>query len=289
MTEPTAITVEPLGELDAHTRKLTVDPRDITPDASFIAERFRNDENVNLVDLERWLDKPRRQRGNVVVHDWSDFAQLVNRLRDAHHSALYANVDAGTVTAVFDDHAAEGVAGWRSHTAELKLQADPDWTRWLAFNGKLLSQTDFATVLEDLAHTVVSPDAATLLEVATSFRATKKADFDSTVNVQNGDVQLSYSEVTNAAAGAKKSGSVEVPRTFVIRIAPWRGVDPVDVTARFRYHVDNGHLSLGFALLRPDRAKDDAFALILQQLREEIDEDVPLFKGIAPAAVVPAQ
>lgn len=282
-----------LGEIDTHTRAVFALPTGVTPDEAVLVERLRQDERIEVHSLEAHLRTPLRPRGTVTIHDWADFADLVDRLYTPGYSTMYANVDAGTVTAVFDDHANTNildkwglaVAGWRQHTAVLKLQADPDWTRWLQFDGKLLPQADFADLLENLAHTVVAPDAATLLEVATNFRATRKADFSSSVNVQNGDVQLSWSEETNAKAGTTKSGAVEVPREFVISIAPWRGVDPVNITARFRYYVDNGQLRIGFALLRPDIARDNAFALILDKLREEIEDDVPLFKGIAPAAV----
>jgi uncharacterized protein YfdQ (DUF2303 family) len=286
-----------LGEIDQHTRSIYINPTGISEDAAVVVERLRQDERVEVHSLEAHLRTPLRPRGTVAIHDWADFSELVNRLSDPSHSTMYANVDAGTVTAVFDDHANTNtldkfglaVAGWRQHTAVLKLQDDPDWTRWLQFDGKLLPQTDFATVLEDLAHTVVAPDAATLLEVATSFRATRKASFDSTVNIQNGDVQLSWAEETNAKAGTTKSGAVEVPREFTISVAPWRGVDTVTLTARFRYYVDNGQLRIGYALLRPDIARDNAFELILDRIRDEIEGDVPLFKGVAPAAVNAAQ
>lgn len=282
---PATVTVDTtLAELGQQARKLTVDPRDITEDWSFITERVRNDETVQVHDLEKYLTRPRRQRGTVTVHDWRDFASLVNRLVDPYHTPVWCNVDNGTFTAVFDDHGREQVAGWRSHTAVLKLKDDPDWVRWLKADNDLVSQEQFALFLEDVAHTIVSPDAATLIEVATTFRASKKADYKGGVRLDNGDIALSYEEQTNASAG-KKSGSVEIPQIFTVRIAPWRGVDPVELTARLRYRLNDGHLGIGFSLLRPDRAKDDAFALIFQNLRAEIDEEAQMFQGIAPQSL----
>lgn len=286
LSVPATVTVETtLSELGQQARKLTVDPRGISPDWSFIAERVRLDEAVQVIDLEQHLAKPRRQRGTVTVHDWMDFAGLVNRLVDPHHSTVWCNIDGGTVTAVFDDHAGEQVAGWRSHTAQLKLKDDPDWVRWLKADNNLMTQEQFALFLEDVAHTVVSPDAATLIEVATTFRATKKADYSGGVRLDNGDIELTYNEQTTASAGRAKSGKLEIPQVFTVRIAPWRGVDPVDLTARLRYRFENGALGIGFSLLRPDRSKDDAFAGILTRLREELDQDAPMFQGIAPQPV----
>lgn len=264
-------------------RKTTVDPRDITPTGSFIAERFRNDENVRVVDLEQHLLKPRRPRGTVTVHDPADFAQLVNRLSESEHTTVWADVDSNKVTAVFDDHADSDVAGWRQHTASLALKADPDWTRWLATDNKLDDQEWFADFLENVSHTVIDPDAATMLEIATTFRATVGSSYSGGLKVQSGDVSLTYKQETEARAGA--SGQLEIPNTFTVRLAPWLGVDAVDVTARLRYRLRDGNLKIGYSLLRPDRVKQEAFALILQRLRKDIVSYVPLFKGVAPAPV----
>jgi uncharacterized protein YfdQ (DUF2303 family) len=282
---PATITVDTtLAELSRQARKLDVNPRRVDDDWSFLLERVRDDESIDVVDLERYLGRPRRQRGTVTVHDWTDFAQLVNRLVDPYHTTVWCNADNGTFTAVFDDHGAEQVAGWRSHTATLKLKADPDWELWLKANNQLMTQEQFALFLEDVAHTVIDPDAATLLEVATTFRATKKADYKGGVRLDNGDVEFSYQEQTTSSAGGK-SGKLEIPQTFTVRIAPWRGVDPVDLTARLRYRLTDGQLGIGFSLLRPDRAKDDAFEGIHARLREQIDSDAPMFQGVAPSPV----
>jgi len=275
-----------LDELDAHTRKTEIDPSDITPDASFIVERLRQDENVRVVDLEQHLLNPRRPRGTVTVHDPEDFAQLVNRLADSHHSTVWADVDANKVTAVFDDHATADTAGWRQHTANLALKPDPDWQRWMQFNDKLDDQEWFADFLENVAHTVIDPDAATMLEIATTFRATVGSAYSGGIKRQSGDVSLTYKQETEARAGA--SGQLEIPNTFTVRLAPWLGVDAVDVTARLRYRLRDGNLRIGYSLLRPDRVKQDAFALILNRMRENVDVDVPLFKGNAPSPVTTA-
>lgn len=282
---PATMTVDTtLAELNKQARKLDIDPRGIDEDWSFLMERVRDDERLEVTDLERYLTRPRRQRGTVTVHDWTDFAQLVNRLVDPYHTTVWCNADNGTFTAVFDDHGADQVAGWRSHTATLKLKDDPDWVRWLKADNNLMSQEAFALFLEDVAHTVIEPDAATLLEVATTFRATKKADYKGGVRLDNGDVEFAYSEQTQASSGGK-SGKLEIPQKFTVRIAPWRGVDPVDLTARLRYRFDNGTLGIGFSLLRPDRAKDDAFEGIHTRLREQINSDAPMFQGVAPQPV----
>lgn len=286
MTDPILTIPVDLDDIATNVRKTEIDLSDITPDASFVVERLRQDEGVRVVDLEQHLLKPRRPRGTVTVHDPADFAELVNRLADLDHTTVWADVDGNKVTAVFDDHAEHDVAGWRQHTAHLALKVDPDWQRWLQYDDKLGDQEWFADFLENVAHTVIEPDAATMLEIATTFRATIDANYSGGLRVQSGDVSLTYKQETNASAGA--SGQLEIPNTFTVRLAPWLGVDAVDVTARLRYRLRDGNLRIGYSLLRPDRVKQEAFALILQRMRETV-HDVPLFKGVAPAAVGAAQ
>ncbi|WP_367128284.1 DUF2303 family protein [Saccharothrix sp. HUAS TT1] len=289
-TTPAAEAIEVPGlldQIDTHTRELGVSQDTINADSAFVVERFREDERLVVHSLEEHLPRPLRQRGEVAIHDPADFVQFVNQLANVngHRTRVYADVDRNQVVAVFDDHGEDGQAGWRQHRAILALKPDADWQLWAAADGRLVRQDVFASFLEDVAHTVVSPDAATMWEVATSFRAARRADFSSEINVQNGDVQLTYKEETDAKAGRTRSGDVEIPKEFTVRIAPWRGVDPVDVTARLRYHVDQGHLGIGFSLLRADRAKDDAFATLLARVREALDGIVPLLKANAPAAL----
>lgn len=266
---------------------LDIDAREVDPNQPLIIERLRHDEHVQVTSLEAHLEQPLRARGTATLHEPADFAEYVNRLKLTQCTTLWADLDRSTVTAVLDDHATYSDPGWRSHTVALALKVDPDWQAWANYDGKLIPQDRFAEFLEETAHTVISPDAATMLEVATTFRAKRSADFSSSTRLQSGDVQFAYSEDTKASAGRK--GSLEVPERFTVRVTPWIGVQPVELTARLRYRIDGeGRLGIGFALLRPDLAKRRAFAEIIASLREAID-GVPLLTGTAPEAIRPQQ
>lgn len=274
-----------LADVDRHVRNTGVHLTAATPETSLLVQRRRDDERFDVRSLEEHLPKPLVQRGQVTIHDPADFAQLVNRLHDADHTTMYANVEPGQVVALFDDHASFGVAGWRQHRATLQLKVDADWQRWAERNGKLFGQEEFAEFLEDVAHTVVDPDAATMLEIATTFRASVNASYSGGIKRQSGDVEFAFKEETDARAGT--SGTLEIPHAITVRLSPWQGTDPVDLIARFRYRLRGGQVALGFSLLRPDRARDDVFAKLLVNLRENVVEDVPLFKGAAPNEVTP--
>lgn len=271
----------------------TVDPMH---GESVITRVVRNDERIEVVNLERLLDYPDRARGTASLYDPIDFTEYVNRLRTPA-ATVWADEKRGRVTAVFNDHEesdGDGLAaGWRDHTAVLELQSDPEWLAFLALDGKYLPQVDFAEFLTDHDTSFVRPDGATMLEVASSFRAHRKAEFSSAVNLDTGDLQLTYNEETSPKT--TRSGQIEVPREFVVQLTPYLGYPLVELPARLRWNIDGGTLRMGFKLRRPDLVKQQAFADIRSTIGERLgavddtDYATPVLLGPAPGPIAPQQ
>lgn len=254
-------------------------PYDLTPDTSLVVRTIQMDERIDTVDLERLLAAPRRERGLVLLHEPVDFAAYIQRMENPA-TTVWADDTALSVTAVFNDHTPDG-AGWRDHTAVLGIRRDPDWEAWLARDNQLATQAEFAEHLEDQARVIVDPDAATMLEVATSFQARRNASFSRATRLDSGDVQLAWAEETTASAGS--SGRLEIPRQFVLKIAPFVGVLPVEVIARLRYRIRDNRLGIGYKLDRPDIAERSAFADIRAGIVNVITS--PVMSGTAPRPV----
>lgn len=270
-----------LGRRDAERQPEAYDLDEAT---ALVVARIQRDEHIAVTDLEKHLGAPLAPRGSVTLHDWTHFADYTVRLSDAHRTTVWAQPEQGTVTAVFDDHADHECAGWRRHTATLSLRRDPDWQAWLAGNKSLGGQAAFAELIEDLAHTVVEPDAATMLEIARTFDAKRNVNFRSGVRTDSGDVQLTYEEVTKAKAG--HGGQIDIPHAFTVSVAPYIGMEPVTLSARLRWRVADGELAIGYALLRPDRAQREAMDKLVAHLTERI-HPLPVYVGVPPSSVAP--
>jgi uncharacterized protein YfdQ (DUF2303 family) len=271
-----------LGRRDTD-RELTTTT--VHEDTSLVVARLREDERIAVKNLEEHLDAPLRPRGTANLHDPSDFTGYVTRLANPQYTTVWADADRGSFVAVFDDHADFDDAGWRSHTATLALKDDPDWVKWLAWDNKLVGQAQFAEHIENMSHTVVDPDPATMLEIARTFDAHRNVMFRSGVRLDSGDVQLRYEETTTAKVGQK--GDLEIPASFTVRIAPFLGVPTVIVPARLRWRITNGELAIGYALLRADHARRDIISTLIDDMRAQL-EDVPVYMGTPPPAVKPA-
>lgn len=251
---------------------------DLEPDTSLVLRTLRDDEQVQVLDLERHLNSPRRPRGTAHINEPSDFATYVNRLSTTN-TTVWVTEDQWTVTAMFNDHEHGYGAGWRDHSAVLYLQRDPDWHAWVTRDEKLMTQEQFAEHLESQTHAIQRPDAATMLEIATTFQAHRDASFSRGTRLDSGDVQLAWHEETTAKAGS--SGRLEIPAEFTITLAPFLGVTATEITARLRWRIRDGKLGIGYKLHRPDVVQRQAFSDIRAMLTEQLAS--PVLLGAAPS------
>lgn len=257
-------------------------PYPVTDTTSVIVRVHRDNEHVAVHDLERLLVAPQRARGQTFLDDPNDFATYVERLT-TDNTMVYADQGGCRVTAIFNDHGDVDLPGWRDHRAVYRPQPDPDFAAWEHTSGDMMSQTEFAEFIETCAHNVTDPDAARMLEIATTFSARRSATFSRSTRLQSGDVSLQWHDETSAKAG--KTGQLEIPETFTVTVPPFVGATARPVLARLRYRVNDGTLRIGFRLHRPDLVTREAFADVRGMLAQRLS--APVLLGRAPDVVAP--
>lgn len=204
--------------------------------------------DLKSVDLETGHPHPKRKRGRVQVFDAASFNAVIAENDDAGSIAIYINRDASApkIIAVLNGNGDTG-PGWADFRAEIVFRFTPQWQRWAAIDGKMLSQVEFAEFIEDNLADIVTPAGAEMLEIAQYLSATRSTDFKSANRLRDGRVQFQNIENIEAKVGA---GETEVPETITIGIAPVFGLPPYRMEARFRYRITNGKLTLGVKLQR---------------------------------------
>ncbi|MBM7788888.1 DUF2303 family protein [Tenggerimyces flavus] len=220
------------------------------------------------LDLDKYRDTPRRKEGRVVVDDVASFVHYWGKHAD-EHSEVYANVSRSKVEAVLDAHADDGPR-WGGHRLVLQLKHTQPWLAWNANEGIKFSQTDFAEFLEDNLADIYAPPAADMLEIAQTFQATTKVNFESGTRLASGQRKLTYVEQVDAKAGQK--GELTIPESFTLGLQVFEGFEVADeVGARLRYRINGGNLQLSYHLNRPDEVARAAFDAIVNQLTEHLD------------------
>lgn len=231
---------------------------------------------------DRDLPTPRRPRGTATVYEVDGLAVLWAKHSHLGVSEVYADPERFTVTAVLNADVGAGLlAGHRDHRIHLVCRKSPAWIAWTASDGKLVDQTTFAEFLEDRLPEIVEPTGATMLELAQSFQATTKVEFKGAVALTSSTRKLQFEETATAKAGQR--GDIEIPATFQLALQPFLGSAAYRVTARFRYRIRDGHLTIGYRLDRPDEVLREAFSDVQRSVSEATES--PVVIGSPPPAV----
>ncbi|QKY79986.1 hypothetical protein PQD13_gp74 [Gordonia phage Clawz] len=231
---------------------------------------------TEILDEREMLREPLYIESERYVSDAASFLEEIKRkpLPDTNAATFWGVMDRGVITLIYDDHTSEK-AGNRSDRLTLNLQTDEDWRAWHNLSGKYMGQEQMGDYLEDLAHTIVSPSAAEMLEVVDSIRASSKGEFESKIERTSGSVKIGYSQDTTAKAGRK--GQLEVPDAILLRLRPWEGHDTFyDVPAQFRFRVREAELGLAIKLKPTRQILRQAWSDLTDQVAQVTGESVRL-------------
>lgn len=235
------------------------------------------DAALALPDLSQWREAPVRKTGVYRPATVEAFLAYVDTQHDAVGSTIWVHPTSGLVTAVIDDNGDE--PGYGQHRVQLQLTTTPEWDYWQSIDKQMVSQEAFAEHIEGGLEEIAEPDAADMLEIAQSFHATSSSTFRSSNRLGTGEQRLQYDEEVQATAG--KTGDLTVPTVILLAIAPFVGEERYKLTARLRFRLNGGRLTLGYLLDRPESIKRDA----LEGVSERVAAKFPrTYVGEAPTA-----
>lgn len=214
-------------------------------------------EGYEAKGLEKMLPAPIRKRAAVTTSDATGFIDYLNKHSDADHSLIYAQIDSEKnickLVAVIDDHGGT-IPQWREHTCAFEPKQAVEWSRWLGKNKAVMSQTDFATWLEDNLPDVATvpgfPTGTEILAMALGFEANAEKRLRSKINLQNGGVQFEFVEDEDKDTRT----SMKVFERFTLGLPVFDGsASAYPLEARLKYREKSGTLSFWYELIRPDR------------------------------------
>lgn len=225
-------------------------------------------------DIEKFLPFPTRKRATVTVSQTDSFIEYAKKHGSLDECVIYAEIDAEAskcvLLAVMNDNGATDPK-WRDHRCTFAPALSVEWKRWMSKNGpgKAMSQTDFATWLEDNQGDVRSvngsPSGADVLAMALAFEANADKRVKSHVNLQNGGVRFEYVEDETKDTRT----AMEVFRRFTLAMPVFDGsIDAYPVEARLKYRDSGGKVTFWYELIRPDRAFKTAVGEALGQIKE---------------------
>lgn len=239
-------------------------------------------ETVERRTNEYTLAAPFRPRGTTNVRSVDSLIKIADMFAEEQpgRQVAFNYLDQRSITVIHNY-----LGGWGDHRAVYVTEPTPEWAAWQELDGRMMNQTTFAELLQDLRHTIVEPDAADIVQIARTFTATKKAHFESGVRLESGDVQFSFAEETQAKAGPR-GGTVEIPETITLNLPLFRdSFTTSKVTLEFRYDASPDGLKLGYRIERKAALIETAWAELVDQAKDGLKCEV--LDGPAPASVDP--
>jgi len=222
------------------------------------------------LDLADKIGDPRRKTGSVTVTDVDSFVAYI---RDQDETPrLYANIDAGEIIAVFDDHRGDR-AGRRQFTARYELTDSPEFGELMAAKNKFAGASRFAEFVEDLQHVIASPSTADLLELVRKFRATTVVSIAEAHDDKSGDRTFRYETKTEI------SEELIAPDEFVFAVPVYRGQEPVAVDAKFRYRASDSEVRFGIKITGLSQIREQAFDEIVTEIAREVPDAGHIIRG----------
>jgi uncharacterized protein YfdQ (DUF2303 family) len=236
---------------------------------------------------EDLLQAPLRKKGNLTIHDADSFISVVKKQGSLTNSNIYLDVDYAKskvqAVAIFNDHADGLDAGWRDHRATFNPRITEEWKRWTEMHKQAFDQAAFAQFLEtnlaDIASPVGSklPTSSDVITFVTHLEETRNVKYGSGINLQNGMVQLQFTEEGDSAT----KGNLELFKEFAIGISPFFGGSAYQVKAFLRYRIDrnSGAIKFWYELQRADKTIEDAAKEIIEKIKSETG--LPVVFGVA--------
>lgn len=221
-------------------------------------------DGITLNDYPELLPAPKRIKASAKFEDAESFSAYVNLFKQ--DSTLIVAYRTGSTVKATIDHHAKGVPSWGSHEATLAVKHHEDFLAWAGL-GSNVSQVAFGEFIEDHMHNIAAPDGATLKDMVLKFAALKETTFKSSINLQNGDVQLTYIEDSERG----NENNAKFPSVLTLVLPVYEGQLPIQVDARIRYRIKDQRLAFQVEIVRKSDLVRKAFFDVLQAVENLTD------------------
>lgn len=212
--------------------------------------------------------------GNVIqsetLIDQASFCEYVDRFSTSE-TVIFANPE-GKMTAVIDYHHRRtgtelAQPDHCKHVAVFKTAFDPNYERWRDIDRKMISQQDFAYFVEEMLHTICSPDGADLLEMAQTLKVIRGVTFSQNVRIKDGTADIQYKEDDTTHGN---SGIVSVPDEIMIVCPVFLNRPQQTIKAKLRYRIaPDNPLSFRIDILNRTLIELEAFKVMCDEVAEK--------------------
>jgi uncharacterized protein YfdQ (DUF2303 family) len=216
--------------------------------------------------FELYRTAPQRRKGLAKVTTLESFCGLVNRHKDGD-SVIFAKTGwpEPRLLAILDYHKTDGAPRFGQHRIDYAFPLTDEFQIWMAANGKLMDQGDFALFLEEHAAELSAPFDAERTEYELLFKERFAAPSEVINLSRNLEIYIGQkikraerlqsgerTVVFETQHSDAKGEPVDIPGIFMVSVRAFVDGEPVRIPARLRYRSSGGELKWAYALYRPE-------------------------------------
>lgn len=156
-------------------------------------------------------------------------------------------------------------------TPRFQAQKSSMWQKWIDAQ-KAMSQVGFARFLEERAHEITSPDAATVMEAAINFESLRNTKFSASVRLKDGEREFHFSDKDSVKSSAA------MPEMLTLLVPVFEGEEPEVIRCRVRHRVNDGELIFFLAFDNIDEIHKQAFERCVDRFETGLDKKLPIYR-----------
>ncbi|MCB0252121.1 MAG: DUF2303 family protein [Anaerolineae bacterium] len=203
--------------------------------------------------------------------DLASFVALVNRYKIDGQSAIFstdpASIGLPSAFRCIIDYHKPAAPGRCLHSITYTPKHSEQWEIWTAASsGKSFKQADFAEFIEDNSVDIITPSSASVLDLISNFKASRKVEFDSVVHQSNGSTLLAYGDTVD---GGHRNGSMAVPTELEINIPVFHGGARWRMKVFLRYKLGDSKVSFSLKMDRPRAMETEAMEQMMDMVINE--------------------
>ncbi len=210
--------------------------------------------------------------------DVDSFVKYMACYCNSDESRLFACVDTLTLIGCIDyiikgKQPSLAVEANESHNAIYKIFKTDAFKAWVRINDTTIDQASFSAFLLEYANCVVEPDAARMLEIATTLEIKSDVQFNSQERTSDGGYNLNYVENINAQAGGK-GNKIKVPEMIKLKFKAFEGGTEMELNARLFYKLQNGNVVFKVKILNLNETILNTFKATCNKIAEDLSLDI---------------
>lgn len=219
--------------------------------------------------VDQRAERPKNLSQTVEALSVESFLEYFNRYAD-NNSTIFVDIDNCKFVGVLDYHEDPTSPRWKRHQVIYNGPFTKEWNDWTDHNDHKFSQVDFALFIEDHMKQFETPSGGDMLNLARTLKVKSEVDFESGVNLHDGQVQFKYIERLNGTAG--NAGEFSIPEEFSLALRIFQNEAPWKIKARFRYRKSSQGLTMWYTLQQPHLSVDDAVNEMFVKIKEGITQ-----------------